>query len=58
MCCVKTKLESAKLCGVVLVLLSLCVCLKGDVEFVIAGLSAALIHSVLVCGTIWRNSSG
>ena len=53
-----TKLESAKIFGIILVILSLCVCLKGDDIYIITGISAAVIHSILVFGTFCRNSRG
>ena len=58
MCFNKTKVENAKIFGSILVGLSLCVCLKCEIVYIITGLSAALIHSILVFGAIYRNSKG
>ena len=58
MCFGKTKVENAKWFGLVLVILSLCLCLKGEEKYIIIGISAACIHSMLVIGAFCRNSKG
>ena len=50
------KIENAKLLGVVLTVLSICVCMKGEKHYIIIGIVAAFIHSILIFGAITRNT--
>ena len=57
MCCIKTKVETAKMLGLLLAVLSLSLCIKGEAEYIISGIVLTLIHSILIFGAQKRNTS-
>ena len=58
MCFDRTQVESAKMFAIILILCSLCVCIKGEDKYIITGLVATLVHSLLAYGAFCRNSRG
>ena len=51
-----TNVGNPKILGLVLTVLSLCVCIKGENEYIISGIILALIHSILIFGAFMRNT--